>query len=140
MTLNVQAVIVAQNAATATATLLAGETFASETEMLETFARIQTSIFNTSFLLAGVESVVEMLDATPAPAAPRSSAPRNSGGGAGGNNADPGSLAFNSGKKRGQTISDVYADDPSYIEWCARELKNDFMRGKCELFLSQQAA
>lgn len=60
--------------------------------------------------------------------------PKKSSGG--GDNADPGTLEIRGGKYAGKTIAAVYEDDPSYLDWCVTNLKNDFLVGRIEAFLA----
>lgn len=106
-------------------------------DALDMFDKVLVGVFNAANGVKDGAAVIERVS-TPGnqPSRPAYSGGNSTQGATG----DPGSLAFNSGKKRGQTIADVYADDPSYIEWCARELKNEFMQKKCIAYLEQVAA
>lgn len=123
------------DAAAITAALITSGVISGVSEAMETYDRLLVAVFNSENAVKEGAGAVEAISA---PRASTGSAPRRSSGG--GNSGGPaGDLAFNSGKKRGQTIASVYADDPSYIEWCAAELKNEFMRDKCIAYLAEVA-
>ncbi len=143
------ALIVAQNASTGAASIVASLGMTTVDDALEAFDTIRTAIFEGTFALvdADLESVI-----TTAPSGGRGGRGGYSGGGSsrgrspqrgrassGGGNTDPGTVDFRSGKFAGKTIADVYDEDPSYLEWCVNNLKNDFMVGRIEEYLAQVA-
>lgn len=121
--------IIAQNAATAAATLLQGTSVT-----MEQFEEVRTSIFQGSLALAGAESVVQVFEgetatAPKAPAQPAPSTPSNSSGG-------PGEVVVNFGKHRGKTIAAIANEDESYIEWLSNEANNDYIKNMAKKFLA----
>jgi len=134
--------IVAQNATGAAGAIVAALLTNEDTveTALEMFNAVRTDIFEGSLALA--DGVIEGQETAPAK---RSSAPRRSGGGGrssggGGKSDDAGAgVSLKFGKYQGQTISDVYADDPEYIEWLADTSNNEFIKGKCGEFLASVA-
>jgi hypothetical protein len=123
------------DAATITAALIVSGQLQGEEAVEVAFTTLQRRILDTSLALQA-----EIGLSAPAPS--RGAPPRRATGqgNGGGGNSDPGTLDFRTGKHAGKSIAAVYDEAPDYIEWCARELKNDFMRGKCDEFLALQAA
>lgn len=118
-----------------TAALITSGEVTGVEEALETFESILNSTFTACENLKG--TLPEQ------PAQPRSNYNRGGGqrrsNGGGGGNADPGTLDFRGGKHAGKTIADVYAEDPSYLDWCVKNMNNDFMVSRIETFLAAAA-
>lgn len=149
MSLSKDHAIIAQNAATAAATLLQG-TGAD----LATFEATRTAIFNGTLVLgqdpgsapapvAPVAPVVSAAEAAPpvpvAPvAAPVAPAPSVLGGGYGGGSDNGAGVAFKFGKFAGQTIEQVGAQKPDYLVWVkdGGMSNNSFMTGKVTEYLN----
>ncbi len=135
-----QAAIIAQNSATGAATLLAGDLakviFEEEGPegLIRVFEQIRTDIFNGSLLLAGAESIVELLETKDAGAA---SAParKSWGGGAKKTYEDHGGgVVLKFGKYSGRSIADVYEVDPQAV-YAMVDGKSAFLAGKAREYL-----
>jgi hypothetical protein len=126
--------IIAQNAGGTAATLyasLVASGFVQNGFDADLYTEIRREVFNGTLALAGATAVVAGVeDRAPVPAYAG-----NTGADANG----PGGLDFRTGKHRGQTIAQVYSDDPDYLEWASANLRNDFMRGKINDFLREQS-
>lgn len=101
---------------------------------LDTFTEVLGATFEAC------ESLKGTLPEAPAPAKRSFGGRKSSGGGGGGDNADPATLVVNSGKYAGQTIAQIHANDPEYLDWTAENSKNDFLRGRVQEFLASVAA
>lgn len=128
--------IIAQNSATAAATLLAGKPF----DQAE-YERVRTAIFEGSLALANgggtvqrvqeafVGSTVVEPEAQPAPA------PRPT------NQNDPATLVLKFGKHRDKTIGQVDAEgDRSWLEWAAENSSNEFVAKRIAAYLASTPA
>lgn len=144
---NKDAAIIAQNATTpaanlAAAIITANPAHATTTESaLALFDAVREHIYNGSLLLAGVDSAVEFLGATPTAPAAR---PSGGGGGrgkpSGGRGApasgNAGETVVNMGKHRDKTIADIHGEDPEYVTWMADKCSNDFLKRQAKAFLA----
>lgn len=137
MSFNKDRAIVAQNSATAAATIVAALVKAGNPDAVDAFEDIRTSIFEGSLELAGGE---------PTAAQSNSGGRRSFGGGrsnGGGRADDAGAgVVIKFGKHAGQTIGEVYAqgeDGASYIEWLAESSTNPFIKAKAEEFVASVA-
>lgn len=128
------ALIVAQNSATGAAAIVAGLSPKSIDQALEAFETIRAAIFEGTFALAGVEDVDTVRTVVSAPRSTNRGGGNRSGGGGG--NRNPGDVDFRGGKFAGKTIAAVYDEDPSYLEWCVGNMKNDFMVARIEEYLA----
>ncbi len=119
--------IVAQNSATATATIIASMDFQSVEEVLMAFDAIRTHVFEGSLDLADgvIAGQTEVEQRT-------SNASASTGGGSSDGGAG---IALKFGKYQGSTIGEVYAKDAKYIDWLASTSNNEFIKGKCAEFL-----
>lgn len=137
MSFTKEAAIIAQNSATAAAAIVAAlvvqQGLTDVGEVNSIFDLVRTNIFNGSIALAGAESVVELMEATPAT---RGGSQRRTGGGSRTDYSDqqPGDVVIKGGKHAGKTIADVADEDPEWIEWAATNLNNDFLRKKVVAF------
>ena len=138
MSFNKDHAIIAQNSATAAATIYAA--IGPQEWSTELYERIRTDIFNGSIGLAGAETIVQTFEAPTSvadiarEAAP---APQSTGGGfstSGGGTAGATVLKF--GKHRGKTIAQVASEDPGWLDWAAQNTNNDFVKTKIREFLS----
>jgi hypothetical protein len=136
---NKDAAIIAQNATAPAAALAAAIINANPDHVTTTesalalFDQVREHIYNGSLMLAGVESVVEFLDATPARREPAA----HGGGGGSRNNGDAGSVAFNMGKHKGKTIAEVHNEAPDYLTWAVENMRNDYMVKQIRAYLNQ---
>jgi len=138
MAFNKDAVIVAQNA-TAPAVNLAAAIIEANRERptttesaLRLFDEVHTHIFNHSMLLGGVESVVEFLNAKPAP---QSSGPRGTTRPSSApSSRNPGDTVVNMGKHKGKTIAEIHDEAPDYLTWLVEKGNNDFLRRQITAF------
>jgi len=127
-----QRAIIAQNSATAAATILAGQPF----DPAE-FERVRTVIFNGSLALAngagGTTPVERVQAAFPESTVEHTPAPqgRPQGGGE-----DLGSFELRFGKHRGKNLDTIYAEDSSWLEWAAENTNNEFAKRKIAAYLA----
>lgn len=127
-----QRAIIAQNSATAAATILAGQPF----DPAE-FERVRTAIFNGSLALAngagGTTPVERVQAAFPESTVEHTSAPqgRPQGGGE-----DLGSFVLKFGKHRNKTLDAIYAEDSSWLEWAAENSNNEYARRAISKYLA----
>jgi hypothetical protein len=124
--------IIAQNAGTTAATIYVGllsNGYVSDFDP-EVYNRLRTEVFNGTLALAGAESIVENFEGNTSDVvvAPTS--------GSTGSSKPNGDLEIRAGKHAGKTIAQVAEEDESYLDWAAKNLKNDFLRGKIEEFLA----
>lgn len=122
--------IIAQNAATAAATLLQGQK-----ATLDQFEAVREAIFEGSVRLAGAESVDDVVNTAPKGRGGYRRGGASSGGSNSGSDNDPGATVINGGKHAGKTIAAVYEAAPDYLEWAVDNLRNEFLRNRIELFL-----
>lgn len=129
---NLDRAIVAQNSATAAATIVAALVGAGVTDAVtETFDEVRTHIFEGTLALA--DGIIEGQDVQNTPPARSASTPRGGGGNA--NDAGAG-VRLKFGKYEGKTIAEVYSTDPQYVEWLAETSNNDFIKGKTAEYLA----
>ena len=126
MAFNTQLAIMAQNSATAAATVVAALVASGDADAFNAFEDIRTAIFEGTLALADgeIEGVTENAGGF-----------RSSGGGTRPDDAGAG-VPIKFGKYQGKTIAEVYAEDAGYIKWLAREGNNDFLRGKAAQYLA----
>lgn len=132
MGFNKDRAIIAQNSATAAATIVAALVAAGDPSAVDAFEDIRTSIYEGTLDLAG--------------GTPSDEAPRGNGGGrrsfggrrnGGGNADDAGAgVVVKFGKFAGKTISEVYDEDPEYVEWLAESSTNAFIKSKATEYLA----
>jgi hypothetical protein len=128
--------IAAQNAATAAATVYAAIVSQGTPEWdANLYDNIRTAIFNGTLALGGAEAVVERFEGVvqevqaSVPAAPAATQT--------GPLSDAGNVDIRNGKHAGKTIKQVFAEDPTYLEWAAANLdRNQFLRDKIREFLA----
>lgn len=130
MAFNKDKAIIAQNSATAAATIIAAEGSWDP----ERFDTIREHIFDGSLRLADAEVVVEHVEGGSGEDTPRQeravrSVPDSTG-----------DVVVKMGKYRGDTIAAIFDKDPSYVEWMADKSTNDFLKSKASDFLASQAS
>lgn len=128
--------IVAQNSATATSTIVAAlvNTGGIDTaEVVDVFSTIRTAIFEGSIALA--DGAIEGQSESEVRTASRPTTGGNFQGGGQGSDAGAG-IALKFGKYAGQTIAAVYGTDPKYIEWLSETSNNEFIKGKAGEYLA----
>lgn len=128
--------IIAQNSATAAATILAGQPFdAAEYE------RVRTSIFNGSLALANsaggatpVERVQAAFPDSEVVDLPQVRHEAPAGRPSGGEDLSAFTLKF--GKHRGKTLGAIYDEDPSWLDWAGENTNNEYAKGRIQKFLA----
>lgn len=139
MSFNKDHAIIAQNSATAAATIYSA--IGPQEWNKDIYEQIRTDIFNGSISLAGAEAIVQTFDspssvgdiareAAPAPQQTGGSGFSASGGGT------AGATVLKFGKHRGKTIAQVASEDPGWLDWAAQNTNNDFVKTKIREFLS----
>ena len=142
MSFNKDHAIIAQNSATAAATIYSA--IGPQEWSKEIYEQIRTDIFSGSLALAGAETVVQTFEAPSSvadiarQAAPAGETPFPPAGGgfsaSGGGTAGATVLKF--GKHRGKTIAQVASEDPGWLDWASQNTNNDFVKTKIREFLS----
>lgn len=139
MGFNKDSAIVAQNAATAAATVMAaliaqrGDTAFNADE----YEDIRTHIFQGSMALGGAEAIVEVFEGEGDYDArgswddkPSTQTTRYD---TGKRNAD---FVIKAGKHRGKTLQQIDAADPGWLKWAAGNMNNDFAKRKIQEYLA----
>lgn len=140
MSFNKDHAIIAQNSATAAATIYSA--IGPQEWNKDLYEKIRTDIFNGSIGLAGAQSVVEAFEspssigdvARESFSAPSSAPTGDSFSASGGGGA--GSTVLKFGKHRGKTISQVAQEDRGWLDWASQNTNNDFVKTKIREFLS----
>lgn len=140
--------IIAQNSATAAATIVAATVTPdlSDDDIIEFFDRVREHIFESSVMLAGAESVVEVMENPPKKSwggnkgGGRSSGGSSRGGSKSGGRSnsrpapstdiadDPADTELSFGKYNGKTLGYIARKDEGYLEWLAENAQEEALR------------
>ena len=143
MALDRDSSIIAQNAGSTAAAIYTAlvKNRGDETFNPEEYEAIRLHVFQGTLELAGAETVVETFEggAKPAYAAKPGGGSDNGGGGGRSTYSGSGNIDVKFGKHRGKTISEIYDEDPGWLEWAAEKANNDFVKQHARKFLASVA-
>lgn len=127
--------IIAQNSATAAATIYAA--IGPQEWTADLYEQIRTDIFNGSIALAGAEAVVQTFESPSSVAdIARDATPQQNSGFSASSGGTAGATILKFGKHRGKTIAQVASEDPGWLDWASQNTNNDFVKTKIREFLS----